>query len=83
MRNFKLFIGVFTVLISLVTTVFIENNRNNEKDITILNIEALNASAGEAWCDKSTDDICEIEVTPPDGGTPIIGSSKGLYRFSI
>ena len=49
---------------------------SSKSTLSLRNLEALQASAGESYCDQRDESSCSISVTLPDGST-VIGKSKG------
>ncbi len=71
----KIFIGIAMSLFA-VATVFNMNisEQNEAKDLLLKNIETMQASAGEMWCDQSNQTTCKITM----GGAT--GYSTGFLR---
>jgi hypothetical protein len=73
MKKLKIF-GCIVVIAMVMASFLLVNNSNQEHigDLSMSNIEALHASAGEMSCDQSNDKECTI--TAPSGH---VGKSTG------
>ena len=76
MLKFGLFATAFSAAIGL--GLFLNNGMLSKlnSDMTVKNLRALEVSAGEQWCDQSTQSSCIISI----GG--VTGTSKGLIKTS-
>jgi len=71
----KISLGI-TIIIVFCTNYFIINIFNNsENNLSLRNISAMQASAGEMWCDQT--DPTECKITFHD----ITGYSTGVLHF--
>ncbi|MDD2595863.1 MAG: NVEALA domain-containing protein [Bacteroidales bacterium] len=74
MKKLKFF-GCVVVGVMTIASFLLANNSNQKKsnDLVMLNIEALNASAGgEMTCDQTNEKLCTIEINE------VIGRSRGF-----
>lgn len=65
-------VGVMTVAGSLLAN---NSSQKSVDDFVSLNLEALDESAGDMWCDQTNETPCSIEA--PSGH---IGRSTGILR---
>ncbi len=66
---------IFICALGLLTLNFNITNHNTMKnDLSLENVKALQAAAGEMWCDQTNDVECRIEYGDA------VGISKGILR---
>ena len=78
MKNIRKIVTSFLVIgFMSLNIIFSLSTSSNKNSLTLQNLNALQASAGELYCDQTTNNLCVIWEERVGSGTVIVRSTGG------
>lgn len=75
----KIIIIVITVLLVIIVNFNFTSSNSSSGILSLENLQALQSSAGEAYCDPTTSNYCEIRL--PNGEALLVGVGQPVIIY--
>ena len=83
MKNLKRISGSLLIVGMMIGSFMMGNTPQSVNDsLTLQNLKALQASAGELSCNQTNEKLCVIQVYPPGGGPSYQAISTGVLTYN-